>query len=157
MFSTLSHISLLTSFNHGPSRAVALEGQFQPLGRLPLDGHPHRRSVLWTRVSPDVLFCHHPDAEHSPSVGTEGSSCVGPVLASGMCRHVFTRFPSSAVAKDLPARVGDTNDSGQRPGAGRSPGVRNGNPLQCSCLESPMDRGAYGPWGCNKSDTTEAT
>ena len=29
------------------------------------------------------------------------------------------------------------------PGSGRSPGVGNGNPLQCSCLGNPMDRGAW--------------
>ena len=30
-----------------------------------------------------------------------------------------------------------------------------GNPLQYSCLENPMDKGAYSPWGHKKSDTTE--
>ena len=42
---------------------------------------------------------------------------------------------------------------------GRSPGEGNGNPLQYSCLENPMDREAmdrcYSPWGCKESDTTE--
>ena len=44
------------------------------------------------------------------------------------------------------------------PGLGRSPGEGNGNPLQYSCLENPMDRGTwlgYGPWGREESDTTE--
>ena len=90
------------TFNHGRPRAAALEGQFQPSGRLPLDGHPHGHVVCGPIVSPDVLFSHHPDAEHSPSIGTEGSSCVWPVLlASGMCRHVFIHFPISAVVKNL--------------------------------------------------------
>ena len=45
-------------------------------------------------------------------------------------------------------------------GLGRSPGEGNGNPLQYSCLESPMDGGAWqatvhGPWGPKESDTTE--
>ena len=35
------------------------------------------------------------------------------------------------------------------------PGEGNGNPLQCSCLENPMDGGAWCPWGCKESDTTE--
>ena len=43
------------------------------------------------------------------------------------------------------------------PGSGRSPGEGSGNPLQCSCLESPMDGGAW--WapvhGAPESDTTE--
>ena len=35
-------------------------------------------------------------------------------------------------------------DVGSIPGSGRSPGEGHGNPLQCSCLENPMDRGAWG-------------
>jgi len=46
------------------------------------------------------------------------------------------------VVKNLPANVGDTGDLGLIPGSGRSPGEGNGNPLQYSCLENPMDRGA---------------
>ena len=40
------------------------------------------------------------------------------------------------------ARQGNTGDLGLIPGLGRSPGEGNGNPLQYSCLENPMDRGA---------------
>ena len=36
-----------------------------------------------------------------------------------------------------------TGDPASIPGLGRSPGERNGNPLQYSCLENPMDRGAW--------------
>ena len=45
------------------------------------------------------------------------------------------------VVKNLPVNAGDIRDSGSIPGLGRSPGGGNGNPLQCSCLENPMDRG----------------
>ena len=38
--------------------------------------------------------------------------------------------------------AGDTGDAGSIPGSGRSPREGNGNPLQCSCLENPRDRGA---------------
>ena len=41
--------------------------------------------------------------------------------------------------KNLPANAGD---EGSIPGSGRTPGEGNGNPLQYSCLENPMDRGA---------------
>ena len=41
------------------------------------------------------------------------------------------------------------------PGSGGSPGEGNDNPLQYSCLENSLDRGAYGPWGCKESDTAE--
>ena len=46
------------------------------------------------------------------------------------------------VVKNLPANAGDAGDAGLIPELGRSPGGRHGNPLQCSCLENPMDRGA---------------
>ena len=44
--------------------------------------------------------------------------------------------------KNSPANAGDTRDVGSIPGSGRSPGEENGNPLQYSCLENPVDRGA---------------
>ena len=52
-------------------------------------------------------------------------------------------FPGGPVVKNLPANAGDTGNVGSVPGSGRSPGVGNGNPLQCSCLENPMDRRAW--------------
>ena len=47
------------------------------------------------------------------------------------------------VVKNLPAIAGDVRDAGSIPRSGRSPGGGHGNPLQCSCLENPMDRGAW--------------
>ena len=52
-------------------------------------------------------------------------------------------FPGGAVVKNLPANAGDSGDVGSTPGSERSPGVGNGNPLQYSCLENSMDRGAW--------------
>ena len=49
-------------------------------------------------------------------------------------------LPGGSVVKNPPANVGDV---GLIPGSGRSPGGGNGNPLQYSCLENPMDRGAW--------------
>ena len=46
------------------------------------------------------------------------------------------------VVKNLPANVGDLRDAGSIPGLGKSPGEGNGNPLQDSCLQNTMDRGA---------------
>ena len=53
-------------------------------------------------------------------------------------------FPGGAAVKNPPANAGDTGDVGSILGLGRSPGAGNGNPLQDSCLENPMDRGAWG-------------
>ena len=47
------------------------------------------------------------------------------------------------VVKNPPAHAGDAWDQGLIPGSGRSPGGGHGNPLQYSCLENPMDRGAW--------------
>ena len=52
-------------------------------------------------------------------------------------------FPGSSAAKNLPANAGDAGDTGLIPGLGKSPGEGNGNPLQYSCPENPMDRGAW--------------
>ena len=49
-------------------------------------------------------------------------------------------FPGGLVVKNLPASAGDT---GSIPGSGRSPGEGNGNLLQYSCLENPMEKGAW--------------
>ena len=52
-------------------------------------------------------------------------------------------FPGGLVIKNPPANAGDTRDAGSIPGSRRSPGVGNSNPLQYSCLGSPMDRGTW--------------
>ena len=49
------------------------------------------------------------------------------------------------MVKNLPANVGDIRDAGSLSGAGKILWRRAGNSLQCSCLENPMDRGAW--WG----------
>ena len=45
--------------------------------------------------------------------------------------------------KESACNAGDTEDTGSIPGSGRSPGEGNDNPLQYSCLENAMDRGAW--------------
>ena len=45
--------------------------------------------------------------------------------------------------KNLPANAGDMREVGSIPGLGRSPGGGHGSPLQYSCLENPMERGAW--------------
>ena len=49
-------------------------------------------------------------------------------------------FPCSSVGKESACNAGDQDSI---PGSGRSPGEGNGNPLQYSCLENPMDRGDW--------------
>ena len=52
-------------------------------------------------------------------------------------------FPSGWVVKNVPDDAGDTGGLGSIPGLGRAPGEGNGNPLQYSCQENPVDRGAW--------------
>ena len=52
-------------------------------------------------------------------------------------------FPGGAVVKNPAANAGDARDLGSVPGSGRSPEGGNGNPLQYSCLENFVDRGAW--------------
>ena len=53
---------------------------------------------------------------------------------------MFMDFPGGSAGKEFSHDVGDL---GSTPGLGRSPGEGNGNPLQYSSLENPMDRGAW--------------
>ena len=61
------------------------------------------------------------------------------------------------VEKNLPASTGNPGDTGSILGSGRSPGGGNGIPPQYSCLENPMDRGAWLTTvpGITELDTTE--
>ena len=52
-------------------------------------------------------------------------------------------FQGGTMVKNLLAHVGDTGDASSIPGSGRSLGGGHGDPLQSSCLENPMDRGAW--------------
>ena len=54
-------------------------------------------------------------------------------------------LPGGSVGKESTCNAGDAGDMGSIPGLGRSPGGGHGNPLQYSCLENPMDRGAWCP------------
>ena len=59
------------------------------------------------------------------------------------------------MVKKLSAKAGDIRDAGLIPGLGRSPGGGHGNPLQCSCLENPMDRRAW-PGGLQATSRSQS-
>ena len=61
------------------------------------------------------------------------------------------------MVKNPPTNSGDIRDVSSVPGWGRSSEVENGNPLQYSCQENPMDRGAWKVYGVTESNTTEAS
>ena len=89
-----------------------------------------------------------------PSPGDLPNPGIEPRLPH--CRQTLYRLShqGSPDGKESACNVGDP---GSVPKLGRSPGEGNGNPLQYSCLENPVDRGAWqGPQGRKESDTTEA-
>ena len=62
-----------------------------------------------------------------------------PLTPRGMKAYGGFGFPGGSVVRNLP----NSRDRDSIPRLGRSPGERNGNPLQCSCLENFMDRGDW--------------
>ena len=73
----------------------------------------------------------------------------------GIAFSLKVGFPGGLVVKNPPANAGDIR--GSIPGLGKSPGGGNGNPLQDSCLENSIDRGAWRApaHGVAESDMTE--
>ena len=66
---------------------------------------------------------------------------MGPVSQSYF--NLRITFVGGTGVKNLPAKAGDTGDTGLIPGLGRSPEAGNGNLLQYYCLENSMDRGSW--------------
>ena len=69
--------------------------------------------------------------------------------------YAYSYIPGGS---DIKASAYNAGDLASIPGSGRSPGEGNGNQLQYSCLENPMDGGTwlgYSPWGHKELDTTE--
>ena len=62
-------------------------------------------------------------------------------------------FPGGSVVKNPPANSDATGDTGSVPRWGRCPGGGNSNPLQYSCLENPIDRGAWQATVCGVTNS----
>ena len=79
------------------------------------------------------------------SRGYTGGNDVIALTAKEICAHgyLYFGFSGGASGKKPVVNAGDERDGGSSPGSGRSPGGGHGIPLQCSCLENPMDRGAW--------------
>ena len=102
---------------------------------------PSPRSPMLQLYHPQRSGCCHPipSLSHHPDTFLPSAS---PSLLNGSSPTLLG-FPGSASDKKTPLPVQETEDTGSIPGAGRSPGEGNGNPLQCPCLESPVDRGTW--------------
>ena len=107
------------------------------------------KAKLLPGTSRDItVFTNFPIAVVASSQTVQGKpGLMGPVssqkpLFSGEA-DISTAFPGGSAGQDLVAKAGDAGGLGFIPESGRSPGGGNGNPLQCSCLENPVDRGAW--------------
>ena len=105
--------------------------------------HTSLKSIIPLSLS---LFLHL-------SIYTSRSLCI----FVSIC--ISTGFPGGSAGKEYTCSSGDTGDTGSIPGLRRSPGGGHGNPLQDSCLENPMDRGAWWAtvYGVTKSWTWLST
>ena len=76
-----------------------------------------------------MAFQRHLWISHSPNLKFFNQSLIFP--------------PGGASEKNTPANTGGIRDVGLIPGSGRFPGGGRGSPLQCSCLDNPLDRGVW--------------
>ena len=104
----------------------------------------HIHALTAPSNSPESWYCY------PPFVSSKGKLKEVKALAQASPAHSFTEqmgwcwgFPGGSTVKNLPANAGDSGDTGSIPGWGRSRGGGHYNPLQHSCLENPMDRGAW--------------
>ena len=101
-------------------------------------------SVETLRLQSCSSVCHHPSLDAGASRDpAEASFEILPLLIPVIIHRVWGASQVTLEAKNLPANAGDLRDTGLIPGWRRSPGGGHGNPLQYSCLENPMDRGAW--------------
>ena len=119
-------------------------GSIPGWGRSPGDGNGSPLlgwGIFWPGESRGQrsLASHGPQ-DHKKQ-GMTGSLTLS--LFSSLLSPTMEGFPHSTVVKESTCNAGDTGDSSSTPGWGRSPGGGNGSPLQCSCLGSPMGRGAW--------------
>ena len=114
------------------ARPRAVYKRDQPPGSRPWGVIPARLSQ--TPFLQDGSSCKRKHL-HSSCYRTDGQ-----IVLRAYCK---TGLPGWLLVKHPPASAGDARDLCPVPGPGRSPGERNGNPLQYSCLGNLMDRGAW--------------
>ena len=96
--------------------------------------------ILWRRAwQPTLVFL---SGESHGQRSLVGCSSWGRKSWTRLKRLSSSSSKVVLVVKSPPSSAGDIRDAGLIPGSGRFPGEAHGNPLQYSCLENPMDRGA---------------
>ena len=110
------------------TRETCGEGNGTPLQYSCLE-NPRDRGACWAAVCGEVRPC--------PPLPPASNTSYLPDFS---VFNLHLGFPGGSMVKNPPANAVDL---GSIPGSGRSPGEGNGNPLQYSCLENPMDRGSW--------------
>ena len=90
-----------------------------------------------------ILAWRIPWAEDPGKLQSMGSQRVGNDWVTITQSYLLWASQLALMVKNRPANAGDVRDMGSIPGSGRSPGGGHSHPLQYSCLQSPMDRGAW--------------
>jgi len=106
-----------------------------PRARIPWEKPVQQEACTWQLESSP----HSPQLEKALQQQRPSTANKQTKLVFKTCNRVLG-FPHSAVGKEFACSAGD---SGSIPRSGRSPGETNDNPLQYSCLENPIDRGAW--------------
>ena len=96
---------------------------------------PRKREQTPRKEGEEVLSLWDP--AHTGTLSLVGIILV---VSPGTVRSGVLTTSEQLIGKEC---AGDAGDMGSSPGSGRSPGGRNGNPLQYSCLKTPTDRGAW--------------
>ena len=116
-----------------------------------------RDHIINTHSASPALFSHEMSWRTSSvnanrSISFLLTTAKNPVLSDAVYIQYILQYISVAlywasqvalVVKNPPANAGDIREAGLIPGSGRSPGGGHGNPLQDSCLENPVERGAW--------------
>ena len=125
-----------------------------PTGFVILGGSDALCVFSWLCLGQDTLLQFQPKiftkSQHSESLRI----CI---LILCCKLKAYGGFPGGVGKKNPSTSAADIREANWIPGAGRSPGGGLGSPLQCSCLENPMDRGGWRATvrGVTKSHTTE--
>ena len=139
------------SFNISPSNEHSGLTSFRMdwLDLLPVQGtlksvfqhHSSKASILW-RSAFFMVQLSHPYMTTGKTIALTRQTSVSKVMSLlfNMLSRLVHSFPGGSEGKVSACNAGDP---GSIPGLGRSPGEKKGNPLQYSCLENPMDRGAW--------------
>ena len=140
----------------GSTHTISLFSSLQPLVR----SYAFPSLILWL-LHPLVRNTPRQPPGFSPQASAGDQNCLLQVIETMVhfrfsSRHgekskrkqvklilFYLGFPGGSVVRNPPASAGDAGDSGSIPGSERPLGGGNGSPLRYSCLESPVDRGAW--------------